>query len=804
MSIHIGSVPLSQNSTDVFTIYSTKSNVVKLQSPSNTVLMDIGDYNVGQRSSNGPFVFSYKNSNIITYDSNNISFNRDIVATCNLNILGSLKTSSELSSSKLSTGNLIIKNPISNGDRIIDCSSNNIETFYLINDNNGTGYIGGRLGIGVIPSNKKYSLITSSNIFVNGDISGEKVIADKIISNNNVCQILFDTNSITIDAPTVTVNNLYLGGQNIFSKLQCTDAADIKGLLLASNVSIHNKDAVKNPFKINQRLINLLHANNIYGNPISVKSQHINIQEDPTIFELSSCGNLVLGDYPSLRFVDNTNIICDYVLRGNIPANREKHFKGYLSFSSDGIEKTSFNVNKSGQLSIGSLNNLGILDIVNDFTGSEIDYVKPTSIIHLRNNNTSNELPFFKCANSNLKMFQITSNATICFNETPMNTGLYNIESDNNYLSNIDTCKISSYYPDGIINMSYSTLSNLNTVVSCNIDTSNLRTSNLSVQNMNVVDSYIKNLEVSSFSTVGLSVSSSVFGIESERLIISGKNMIVSKDIQLPLYANKDTDKLVIRTEKSALNANGYIICGNNKSITLLCKNESTLNNSYVAQELQNTTGGFAFVSKFTSSDNYPELYITPIITSEDTNPYENPALTILYDKSVLLSSELFVQIDTSYISPSEGFSKKSVNIGKGLLVYESTIEDGDIKYVCLATNKYGSVDTGRGISSASGPFNKQGGWQFVETDGTYIIEHDEYGVTVNTAGTIFIQVQGPNKIGNASLSFLRFSGPPDLFTISCHKSPDLSLLKITAHADGIKVQTDSDCDVCWTSIGSC
>jgi len=551
-------------------------------------------------------------------------------------------------------------------------------------------------------------------------------------------------------------------------------------------------------------LINLVHANNIYGNPISVKSQHLNIQEDPTILELSSCGNLVLGDYPSLSFVDNTNIICDYVLRGNIPTNREKHFKGYLSFASDGIEKTSFNVNKLGQLSIGSSKPSAILDIVNDFTGFETDYVKPSSIIHLRNS-TSNQLPFLKCANSNLKMFfQITSNATLCFNENPVNTDLYNIESDNNYLSNIETCKISSYYPDGIINLSYSTLSNVNMVVSCNIDTSNLKTSNLSVQNINGTDCYIKNLQVDSFSTVGLSVSASVFEIDSERLIISGKNMIVSKDIQLPLYANKDTDKLVVRTETSSLNANGYIICGNNKSITLLCKNESTLNNSYVAQELQNDTGGFAFVSKFTSPDSFPELYITPIIASEDTNPYENPALTILYDKSILLSSELFVQIDTSYISPSEGFTKKSVNIGKGLLVYESTIEDGDIKYACLATNKYGSVDTGRGISSGSGPFNKQGGWQIVETDGTYIIEHDEYGVTENTAGTIFIQVQGPNKIGNASLSCLRFSGPPDLFTISCHKSPSLSVLKITAHVDGIKIQTDSDCDVCWTSIGSC
>ena len=384
MSIHIGSVPLSQNSTDVFTIYSTKSNVMRLTSPYNSVFMDIGDYKFGQRS-NEPFVFSYKTSNIITYNSNNITFNRDIVATGNLNILGSFKTSTDLSCGKIITSNLQIKNTLANGNKFIDCSSNNINTLYVLNDDNGVGYIGGRLGIGVIPDNKKYSIITSSNIYVNGDIYGATVITDKLISTNNLCKIIFDNENITIDAPSVTLKNLQLGGQNSFSNLQCSDTADIKGILLASNVNIYNNNILKNPFKINQRLINDNYGNSIYGNPISVKSQHKNITEHPSILELSSCGNLVLGDYPSMQIVDNLNIISDYVIRGNIPTNREKHFKGYLSFASDGIEKTSFNVNKLGQVSIGLSKPSAILDIVNDFTGSEENYVKPESIIYLRN-----------------------------------------------------------------------------------------------------------------------------------------------------------------------------------------------------------------------------------------------------------------------------------------------------------------------------------------------------------------------------------------------------------------------------------
>lgn len=793
MSIHIGSVPLSQNSTDVFTIYSTKSNVMKLASPGNHVFMDIGDYNFGQRLSNEPFVFSYKNNNIITYDSNNISFHRDIVAACNLNIIGSFKTSADLVCRNLITSNLVIENPSLNGNKFIDCTSNNIDTFYLINNDNGIGYIGGRFGVGVIPNDKNYSLMTSSNIYVNGDICGERVVVDRIFSKN----------TITIDSPRVIVNNLQLGGQNVFTNLQSSDIADMKGLFLASNVNIYNNLTTRNPFKINQRLINDRYGDPTTGNPISVRSQHQNIVEHPTIFELSSCGNLILGDYPStqIQATNNITIISDYVIRGNIPLDRERHFKGYLSFSANGLEKTLFNVNKIGQVSIGSSRPSAILDIANNFTGSETNYVKPSSIIHLRNKNSSNVLPFLKCENSNFaKFFQITSNATICFNETPENIDLYNIESDTNLFSNIDTCKISSYSSDGIIDMSYTILSNLNNVISENIDTETL-----SVQNINAVDCYIKNLEVESFSSYGLDVSPTLFEVQSDSLAVSGKNIIISKDTNpelLPDYANIDTDKLIIKTETSQLNANGYTIYGTNKSITLLCKNESVSANTYVAQELQNGEiegRGFGIVSKITSPNDPPELYITPIIQN-GAGRYDNPAIALYYDSSTVFNGDVSVKLD----GIPAGFTRKSLNSGNGLLVLSPSDEDTR-QYICLTTNMYGSLDTGRGIGTTlkGGPFNKQGGWQEISSTGC-IISHIDYGVRENTAGTIFIQVRGTSKIGSASLSFLRFAGEPNLFTISTHKSPNLIVLKVTAHTNGIKVEADSGCQVCWTSIGSC
>lgn len=814
MSIHIGLVPLSQNSTDVFTIYSSKSNVMRIQSPSNNVFVDIGDYNLGQRSSNEPFVFSYKNNNIITFNSNEISLNRNIIATSNLNILGSLNISSDIntplgmSCSNLNTSSVFIQNNLSNGYKIIECRSNNIDTLYVKNEDNGVGYIGGRIGIGTAPLDKKYSLITSSNIFVNGDIIGTKVITDRIISTNNISQIIFNENSIKISSAQVTVDNLVLGGKNSFSNLICNELADISGLLLASNVSIFNNNLLNNPFKINQRLINFEYGNNIFGNPISVKSQHKNIATDPTIMELSSCGNLILGDYPALNNISGVNIINDYVIRGNIPTNREKHFKGYLSFSSNGSEKTTFNVNKSGQLSIGTYQQKALLDIENSFTGNEIEYVKPVSIIYLRNNSTSNELPFIKCENSNSKHFQITSNATLCFNETPIDMYKYNIESENNYLSNIDTCKISSYYPDGIIDMSYSTLSNINSTFSCNIETGSLSTSNLYSQIINADNCFITNLKVGSFSTIGSGNESdlSVFSIGSDHLCVSGKNTVISyRSTDLltypPSYVNKDTDKLIIETDTSTTTANGYTIFGNNKLIKLFCKNENTEQNSYVVQELNNSTGGFAFVSRLRTVGSPPELYITSINSTDD--PYGNPALTLYNDKKVLFSYNLLVQIDSATVA-SSSFVEKSVNIGDGLLVYSSILDDLGSKYVCLTTNKYGSLDIGRGISSTPGPFNKQGGWTNVNSSGIYIILNADYGVRENTSGTLYIQVKGgTTKLGNVAVSFLRFTHAPELFIISNHSSELLTNLVITSVPTGIKVETDTDCKVCWTSIGS-
>lgn len=801
MSIHIGLVPLIQNSNDVFTIYSSKSNVINIQSLSNNVFMDIGDYKLGQRS-NEPFVFSHKNSNIITYDSTIIAFNREVVANSNLRIRGSLNAINDISCSNLSASNIVIGHDIVNGYKIIDCRSNNIETFNVINDDRGVGYVGGRIGIGVKAIDKQYSLVTSSNINVNGDIYGNKVITKTIIvsSNNVQGEIFFDENKMVINAASVKVNNLVLGGDLTFADLSCIGIADMSGLLLASNVSIFNNNPRRNPFKINQRLIDFDYGNNISGNPISVLSQHKGIVQEPTIMELSSCGNLILGDFPSTSRVDNINIINDYVIRGNIPTNREIHFKGYLHFSSNRSENTIFNVNKSGQLSIGSSTPEALLDITNGFTGYEANYVKPHSIAYLRNNNTSNELPFLKCENSNVIKFQITSNATVCFNDQPVNIYKYNIESGNNYLTNIDTVKIASYKTDGIIDMSYSTLSNVNTMYS-----SNLRTSNMYVNNISAKDCYIENLQVGSFSTSSFgATNSSIFAIDNDHLVFSGSNIVISKDTTIidnpPSYVNHHVDKLIIKTETSTENANGYTIFGNNKSITLLCKNESTIRDSSVIYELQNSVGGFAIMSQLVTVGVPPELYITSLNSSG--NPYAFPAITLYNDKTVYLRNNLFAKIDRPFINSDNGRQPKSVNIGDGVLVYTSTNSDSS-KYLCVTTNEYGSLDTGRGISAVGGPFNKQGGWVNV-SGGIYIIQNSEYGVRNNTSGTIHIQVQGTNKLGNVNVSFLRFSGIPDLFSISYHKSALLQVLTVTAVSSGIQITTDTDCKVCWTSIGSC
>jgi hypothetical protein len=347
------------------------------------------------------------------------------------------------------------------------------------------------------------------------------------------------------------------------------------------------------------------------------------------------------------------------------------------------------------------------------------------------------------------------------------------------------------------------------------ISTSNIKTSNVDANSVSSTYGYIDNLRVGTFSAVAFAQqdSQSVFLIGSDHVRLSGKNMVISQNstilTEAPSNVNILTDKLIIETETSLENVNGYNIFGNNRSIKLCCKNNSVAINSFVAQELNNYNGGFAIVSKLPSPNgSLPEIYITPIVQA--TDPYQFPAFTITYAKNIKFGArssinyegKLFIRCEDIDI---DGIETKSANIGDGLAVFTSIATDLGNRYPCLNTNSYGSLDLGRGISTIGGPFIKQGGWSSTST-GTYIILNADYGVKENTTGTLHIQVKGmtTQKLGNISISFLRFTGTPELFSINTHKSSSLITFTISADPTGIRVSTDSGCKVCWTSIGSC
>ena len=59
-------------------------------------------------------------------------------------------------------------------------------------------------------------------------------------------------------------------------------------------------------------------------------------------------------------------------------------------------------------------------------------------------------------------------------------------------------------------------------------------------------------------------------------------------------------------------------------------------------------------------------------------------------------------------------------------------------------------------------------------------------------------------KIGNVMVSFIkRYGDGVNIFTISHHKSPQLTTLNVTANGDNIQITTDNDCSIAWTSIGA-
>ena len=195
-------------------------------------------------------------------------------------------------------------------------------------------------------------------------------------------------------------------------------------------------------------------------------------------------------------------------------------------------------------------------------------------------------------------------------------------------------------------------------------------------------------------------------------------------------------------------------------------------------------------------------------------------ASNIKYD-GVIGSQAIQIPKGTTLQRPSESLSVGGIRYNTNTSNFEGcygaapswksignqwTVDTSNISYNS-GNVSFGTGLVGIGTTSLSrGPFMKQSGWTGV---GSSHILSDFY-VADNSSGSLTINVKctstTPAKNGTANVSFVKTERENlELFVISMHTSSNLQKLDINVLApSNIKLDTDNNCSVCWTSIGAC
>ncbi len=486
MSIYIGNTPIYQPQTTNFNIRSlTNSNIISLGSETSNVFMRMGDYIIGQQRTSNALEFRILNNlsqPIATFGNNEIRLLQPLTTTGTTQFNDEIILRSNLTVGTVVASNIFINNGVKN---------------VISLDTEGNIYLDGNLNFGTNSSN--YQLYLNSNIFVGGSITAGELYTPRIGNNSNFQSFIsLTSNTIRLAADVVQIDNLNILGVNNFETIRVRDDSFLDGEISASNLVLYNKTSTSDPNRNALRIIQKLNAGEYadfrVGNPIAVYADFKGGLTNESIFQVTPVGQLLLGTNSEVTGSDRIN----YLIQANIPAQRSDLIEGFLDYKNSNIDKDRFTVNKNGLLAIGkhaSDNGFqnSMLDIINNYHGDEPFYVKPTSMITLTNKFNSNALPYLKCVNEQRSnIFQITSNGTICFYNTPLNTSYYDIESRKTALFQaVETDRI---YNSNNLSISFeqTTLSNISSVVASNITSEYANILFATIQNLNA-----PNLEIS-------------------------------------------------------------------------------------------------------------------------------------------------------------------------------------------------------------------------------------------------------------------------------------------------------------------
>jgi hypothetical protein len=640
MSIQIGTTPIFSPQPTVINIISNRSNVIKLNSETNDVFIETGNFRFGQimNGSNARFTIqTTSNEELANFSQSIISLLRPISAVETIEIKSSLTINSNLKTPNIYTSNIEI-NSLDNGI-----------VAYITQD--GNMFLDKSLGIGTF-HNSNYSIYTTSNILSEKNIFGSNVYANSFAFEDRGSGIYLTSNTLLLDADTVLVNNLNIQGLSAFDDILVKKTAVFDNTVYASNVILLNKNAFTTPLAIRQRLINNNFGDLISGNSITVISEFPDEGNQYNMI-LSARGHLVLGGLPGTP---------EYSIRVDIPSYRSPYFSGFLNFTNSSNEKDGLTVNKNAHVAIGNTNSTAMFEVKYNYDGSEPYPIRPTSLIKLQNAYAINTIPYLDCIlpDNSFKM-QITSNATISFYRNPINPFKYEIESSNlSVFNTIEVNSIRSY--SNAVNFENSTVENIGL-----LNVNNSIMSNVFIHTLTVDDLYTDSLDciedINNYTEMRLLP---------DRLLMRASNIVINRDRFF--FTSNETSNLTLDTIRLYTtgtitdNVQSISVIGANNEITMRTNNASTAIGARISDEFIMNDNRFKIgvINKNTipNATDGAILYITPFTSLIDNGGIDDTtaAINIFKDRLIKFGNVNYLD-PAGYLSINTADNQKTFRL---------------------------------------------------------------------------------------------------------------------------------------------